>query len=86
MDKTMTTWNTEIFGALAMCALPTHSIVAAGRGKTQGITVSAAKSALVDPAYDGSAVVFGFGDRLGRAVDPTQTIDVATPRLQGSPV
>lgn len=85
MDKTMTTWNTEIFGALAMCAQPTHSILAAGRGKTQGITVSAAKSALVDPAYDGTTVVFGADDRFGRTVAP-KTIDVATPRLLGPPV
>ncbi|MEO7070143.1 MAG: hypothetical protein ABI131_06590 [Nostocoides sp.] len=86
MDKTMTTMDTEIFGALAMSALPTHSFVGADCGKTQGITVSAAKSALVDPAYDGTTVVVGFGDRSDRTVAPTQTIAVATPRLHGPSV
>lgn len=86
MDKTMTTWNTEIFGALAMSALPTHPIVAPARGKDQGITVSTATCALIDPAYGSSIVGFGFGDRLVRTVAPTQTIDVETPRLHGPPV
>lgn len=87
MDKNMTTWNTEIFGALAMSTLPTHSIVAAGRGKTQGTTVSTGTCALIDPAYDGSIVVFGADARFGRTVAPNQTTsDVSTPRLQGPPV
>ncbi len=86
MDTTMTTWNTEIFGALAMSALPTHPIVAPADGKDQGTTVSTPSCALTGPAYDSTVAVLGFGDRFGRIVAPTQTTDVATPRLLGPPV
>lgn len=86
MDKTMTTWNTEIFGALAMSALPTHPIVAPVIRKGQGTTVSTASCTLIDPAYDGTVAALGFGDRFGRIVALTHTTDVATARLLGPPV